>query len=476
MSKPTNKKPKTKNISVATRSDTFTGRAARYIFYTMLAYAPVHTLFSVWLGTALDIFSFTRVVMELLLLIGFGLVLVASAKKPWLKQAFKDKLFWVIGAFILLHLLLMAMQPKNIEAELLGLAYNTRYLVFFIYAALLAHLCSRAHLLKRSLQVVLASAFIVLAFGVLQQAILPANTMEKLGYSQDIGVLPIVLIGDNPEISRVFSTQSNPDAYGSYLLIIVTIAMVYLRFARQHSSRYVLVGIIGLGFINLLYTYSRSAWLGFVLGVIALIVLLVKQGVHRKVKREVKLVLFSVLIASVVVAGGMLYALGSGTTIEGNIIRNSEQMESIKGADEIRIENWQGSLDTVMAEPIGGGPSAAGPASLLTDTPNVNNNYYLQIALETGILGLVAFLAVIVAVFIRLWCWSTKSPIAAALMASFVGLAITNMFAHIWTYEAVAYTWWGLAGLFIVLGTSNSKPGTRNMKLGNREKKVARSK
>ena len=462
-----NKASAKKQIPV-TEPDSFAGRAARYIFYTLLAYVPVHIFLSTWIGTTLDVLEPARVAKEFVLLFGFGLVVAASARKPWFKHIFKDKLFWAIGIFVLLHLLLMAIQPTNIEAELLALAYNTRYLVFFVYAVLLAHLHNRAHLVKRSLQVVLASAAIVLVFGVLQHAVLPANTLEKLGYSEDAGVFPVVLVDNNPDFPRVFSTQRNPNAYGSYLIIIITIAMVYLRFARQHASRYVLVGIIGLGFINLLYTYSRSAWLGFVFTVVALMALLIKQGIHRKMKREVKLVALSVMVASTVIAGGMLYALSENMTLQ-NIVYHTTDQSTAQSSDEVRLAYWRSSLDAMREQPLGGGPGTAGPVSIHTDSPNINENYYLQIALEVGIAGLLAFLVIIVMVFSRLWRWSTKSPIAAALMASLVGLAITNMFAHIWVYEAVAYTWWGLAGLFIVLGTSKQKLGTR-------KKKVARSK
>jgi hypothetical protein len=47
-----------------------------------------------------------------------------------------------------------------------------------------------------------------------------------------------------------------------------------------------------------------------------------------------------------------------------------------------------------------------------------------------------------------------------ALLASFAGLALTNFLVHIWSNEAVAYTWWGLAGLYMVSGKTIVKNKT----------------
>ncbi len=436
--------------------DTFAGRLARYIFFALLGYMPLHIFLSVWLGTSLDILEPAKVAKEFVLLFGFGLAVAASVKKPWFELLFKDKLFWAIGLFALLHLLLMAMRPTDAEAELLALAYNTRYLVFFVYAVLLAHLYNRAHLVKRSLQIVLSVGILVLIFGLLQQIVLPANTMERLGYSQESGALPMFLVDNNPDFPRLFSTQRNPNAYGSYLIVLITIAMVYLRFARQYASRYVLIGITGLGLINLLYTYSRGAWLGFVVTIIALLALLVRQGLYRKLTRETRTIVLSALIAVSVVSAGMVYAIGDNQTLQ-NIVFHSSDQSVAASSDAVRISYWQQSLNQIAENPLGSGPGTAGPTSIHGSEININENYYLQLAIELGVIGLLIFLSIIVMVFWRLWQWSTKSPIAAALMASFVGLAVTNMFAHIWMYEAVAYTWWGLAGLFIVLGEQPKK-------------------
>ena len=80
----------------------------------------------------------------------------------------------------------------------------------------------------------------------------------------------------------------------------------------------------------------------------------------------------------------------------------------------------------------------------------LTENYYLQILHELGVIGLALFLAICVLVAKKLFK-KRSNTIALALLASFAGLAITNFLVHIWANEAVAYTWWGLAGVLIAM-------------------------
>lgn len=101
--------------------------------------------------------------------------------------------------------------------------------------------------------------------------------------------------------------------------------------------------------------------------------------------------------------------------------------------------------------PAGYGPGTAGLTSIRNQEQGtvLNENYYLQIAYEVGVIGLLLFLTILVMVTVYLWRQSAQIPVALALLASFAGLALTNVLVHIWSNEAVAYSWWGLAGLVL---------------------------
>ncbi len=90
----------------------------------------------------------------------------------------------------------------------------------------------------------------------------------------------------------------------------------------------------------------------------------------------------------------------------------------------------------------------------------VSENYYLQLALETGLLGLALFLAATFNLAVVLA--RSPEPIMSALLAAFIGLSLAGLFTHVWANDAVAYSWWGLAGL--VYGRANQ---SYNLKHGN---------
>ena len=451
-------KTSTKQPTKQPAPDTFAGRLARYIFFGLLAYMPLHIFLSTVIGVQFDVLSSVKVAKEFVLLFGFGLAVAASVKKPWFELLFKDKLFWAIGLFALLHLLLMAMRPTDAEAELLALAYNTRYLLFFVYAVLLAHLYNRAHIVKRSVQIVLGVSVGVLVFGALQYSVLPHNTLERVGYSREAGVLPMFFIDDKIDFPRVMSTIRDPNSYGSYLLIIIALAASYLRIARKHSSRYLLVGVLGLALINLLFTFSRSAWLGLALVVAVLLFFWIQEGRHKKLSKDAKIIITTALIGLAVVSAGSLYAMRDNYTVQ-NIVFHADESTYLETPNEKRIRFWIESTVAIIENPLGHGPGTAGLPSIRNQEQGtvLNENYYLQIGYEIGIAGLLTFLTILGMVVVRLWRMSHISVTAVALLASFAGLLLTNFLVHIWANEAVAYTWWGLAGLFIVLGEQPKK-------------------
>ncbi len=123
----------------------------------------------------------------------------------------------------------------------------------------------------------------------------------------------------------------------------------------------------------------------------------------------------------------------------------------LEDPNQLRIRFWQESLTAIFLQPEGTGPGTAGLASIRNDKQGtiLNENYYFQIATEVGVAGLILFLGIIVAVAYGLYR-RRSYLLAVALLASFAGLAVTNFLVHIWSNEAVAYTWWGLASLMFI--------------------------
>src|SRR5690606_12207539 len=121
-----------------------------------------------------------------------------------------------------------AIKPTDQDAEVLAVVYNLRFLVFFAYGVLLTKFYKPEWLAKRALQTVLGVGVVVLVFACVQYLWLPDDALARIGYARENGVLPAFFIDDKPDLERAMSTLRDPNSFGSYVLIPLAFALVYL--------------------------------------------------------------------------------------------------------------------------------------------------------------------------------------------------------------------------------------------------------
>ena len=419
-------------------------RASLYIFYFLLAYMPFHIFLSTWLGTSLGVLEGAKIAKDVLLVVGSVLAFAPSVRQKWFKQLLKDRLVQLILAYAALTVLLAAIKPADPDAEILGVAYNTRFLLFFLYAVLLTHLFNPKQVLKQSIQVVLAASVIVLLFGIVQYTFLPNNALSHVGYSRQNGVVPAFFIDDKPDLERVMSTLRDPNSLGSYVIIIGSLALAGLLKLKSLDAKKAAKGLLVLGGLCLWFTFSRSAWLGYLLAVAVLFGLM---GYQKKKLQLTKTHVFISLVALLLVTSTVVAV--RNTYFVKNVVFHADESTVLEDPNQLRTRFWQESAKGIVANPIGSGPGTAGLASIKNEKQGtiLNESYYLQIGTEIGVVGLGIFLAILALCCYRLW--GMQGTVAAGLFASLVGLVFTNALVHIWSNEAVAYTWWGLAGLIM---------------------------
>jgi O-antigen ligase len=98
-------------------------------------------------------------------------------------------------------------------------------------------------------------------------------------------------------------------------------------------------------------------------------------------------------------------------------------------------------------EPLGRGVGTAGPASVYNNNNvRISENYFLQVAQETGWAGLILFIAINYLIVCELWR-RRNEVLARILLASLAGITFINLLSHAWTDDTLAYLWWGLTGI-----------------------------
>lgn len=420
-------------------------KTSLWVFLGLLAYMPLHIFLSTWLGSSFGVLEFAKVAKEGVLVVGFLITLGISFRQKWFKPLLKDKLLWLIVAYAALTLLLAWQKPTDQDAETLGVVYNTRFLLFFLYGVLLTHLFPIKRLQSVAVKTVLGVGAIVVTFGILQFAVLPNDALGHIGYSRDNGVLPAFFIDDKPDLERVMSTVRDPNSLGSYLIIIIMLLLGLFAYGKSNKQQEWFAVYTGFALLCLWFTFSRGALLGLAAAVITFFVFGDNWLRRAIVQHSSKIIAVTAVTVLVLVS---VVFVARDTYLVSNIIFHADESTVLEDPNQLRIRFWQESVVAIGLVPEGTGPGTAGLASIRNDKQGtiLNENYYLQIGTEVGMLGLALFLAILFVLGRRIYRLRS-SPFALAVFASFVGLAVTNMLVHIWSNEAVAYTWWGLAGL-----------------------------
>ncbi len=344
--------------------------------------------------------------------------------------------------YLLLHIISWIATDQPNDTGLLATVYNNRLIWYLLIGYGLALLMPEPQHRRTFTRVLIGASTVVCLIG-LAQWILPKDIMTHFGYSIERGVKPNFFIDDKPDFPRIMSTIRDPNSLGAFLILPTTLLVILLTKLRDSKQRILIMGLLLLHSLAILLTFSRGAWIGMTVALIAVGIFTFKNHIHISVR---KLILPAVIL--IFLTAGVLYSQRNSYFVQ-NIVLHSDSKTVAADPNELRLEFLNKSINGVENNPEGNGPGTAGLVSTrLTDGGLLTENYYLQIAYEVGLMGLLIFVAFMIYVCKILWSLRHKT-IAQALLASFVGLACINLLIHGWSNEALAASWFMLAGLVI---------------------------
>jgi O-antigen ligase len=240
-------------------------------------------------------------------------------------------LWWPLGAFLALSTLSAVASPFPQFAYLGKWFHYQGLLTLWAYAGacfLLAQVADRRFLLTWVRAGTVAGGLVAL-YGVLQS----------------FGIDAANWLAPNFQLTRSFSTWSNPDFFGGYLLFPLAFSAAV---AGDKDRRWRAVGIATLLVVGyaIVSSLTRAAWLVGFLTAAAMFVLYIRRGAHwRRVLAISGVVLVAVLVLVTLTSGGALQErLTSAFTAE----------DSGTGG---RIQIWRESLPYTFSYPLlGSGP------------------------------------------------------------------------------------------------------------------------
>ena len=354
------------------------------------------------------------------------------------------RLEWIdalILGYMALGLLTGLLWTKNLYHIFVGAKYDFSFLWAFLLARHFSFTPAEKNTIYRW---TIYSLVAVLSFGLIQYWLLPPSIMTVFGYLPLAGghnwvpggALPMYhTIGEAGVTRRLLASFSGPNNYSFYLLWAIPFLWFYPPIKKTVKAWCTLPRLLSLvGIISLLLTFSRSAYLGLLGMFIGYLILVVKNS------KTLRQTLLWTMVGGVVTVGLVWFI--TPQLFDSVIMRVS----SSSGHFDRTVSAFQESL----TYPWGEGLGKAGPASCYFPDQYggclIPENWYLQVALEMGYLGLIIFLAVILVTARRLWA-TRADPLAAAGWLSLIGLSIACLFLHAWEDAAASLTLWSIIGL-----------------------------
>ncbi len=401
---------------------------------------PFHAFLTVWLSSLTGHYTLIRLWKEFLLVPLAAVAIYYLLKDKDLRRRFVES--WLNRLILVYFLVLavasavpLALNDVSAKAAWYGLLVDSRFLVFFLAVMVLV---SKSDWLKSQWQkLLLAPAVLVAAFAILQYLVLPYDFLKHFGYG-DSTISPYETINHNLNHLRVASTLRGANPLGAYLILPISVLAVYLaKEKRQRKDKLVIGG--GL-LLALIFSFSRSAWIGALVSIAAVCWLALEKHKARK----------GVLYAAAglaVIGIGLAAALHNNHTFQETFLHTESATTAKESSNYGHRASLERAVKDVARHPLGSGVGTAGPQSVYNkDLPRISENYYLQIGQEAGLIGMALFVGIIVLVLLSLYRQRTE-PMALALFAGLIGISVVGLLSHVWADDTLAYIWWGLAGV-----------------------------
>ncbi|NTW22340.1 tetratricopeptide repeat protein [Candidatus Falkowbacteria bacterium] len=336
-------------------------------------------------------------------------------------------------------------QPTSIDGFYWRQQGLITYAFYLLFAILLVFAINKRARAEKIITGLLLGSFFVSVIGILHWLNLDFLKLQKV------------------EHFRPGSTLGQPVFLGNFL-VLTTFLAAYKIYAAKNSKLKIFYGFLILSqFACLVLTYSRGAWIGFLVGAMAGAALLLRDRGMNILKRKN-------LARAGIAALSIFFILGASTIF---INRNSDYLlfDRLKssfnfsvGSVFLRFQYWQGALDLIKKSPVVGyGPETQRILFLDYYNPawgeqeNINafsdraHNEYLDVSLAGGVPALLGLLLIFGYLF-----WTslkglpsiedrTDRLLAIALLASLFGygaaiffsFSITETQALFWFYAVL---------------------------------------
>lgn len=368
---------------------------------------------------------------ELALLLCFGIWfykwLRYRKEKPYRESPLDFSIFMFMAVAVVL--LFVAAPDFSIGVE--GLRAVIQYMLWFF---VITQLIKSPEGVKKILNILLISGLLVSLYGIYQYIIAvqipPSWTDIKEGEVR----------------TRVFSIFTRPNMLAGYLTLLIPVAVGMLFSEKRRARKIYICTVILCMSLCLLFTMSRSGWIVCFISIVVFVFFKKKKLVAPVIVGIAALFVFTIVFLPSV-SNRILYLL-SGDYIESSST-GGRVYRTIYGYHLFMENFWTG-----MGHGQFGGSVALNHR--LNNTFSMDN-YFMKTAVEMGIFGLLAFLALMYSTFA--WCARAISKIrdsmqrdwAIGITSGLVAIMVYNLVENMFEIPLISSYFWMLAGIVMFL-------------------------
>ncbi len=306
----------------------------------------------------------------------------------------------------------------------------------------------------------------------LTQAMVLAATLEAVyGIAQYYGIDPVLRDPVRAGWTVAFGTTGNRNWLGGYMVMLLPLAVAFVLSAAQ---RWVAAGwAVCLGILHtaLLCTLGRTAWIGAVVALGAMVMFLRSKQIRIDAPRgALVLALLGMITTVFFLPSGPFAARGGDRAIERVKTLAPSELPDAMG---VRGALWRQTLPLIAHRPLFGyGPETfrlvfpqawteewqrlIGPRPHVIDKAH---NQLLDLAMSTGVVGVAGYLWAFAAMWRAGWRRMSTVPLTPALLvAGALAGTLGYLFQIEWQFSvvSVAPIYWCLVGLGAGLGGHNA--------------------
>jgi putative inorganic carbon (HCO3(-)) transporter len=284
---------------------------------------------------------------------------------------------------------------------------------------------------------------------------------------------------------RAFGTFEQPNPFAGYLALLIPVALGVVMsslftvqgfaFARRNWNALLAALALGAMLAAAIMSWSRGAWLGIAAGLLVTVVVQSRRALVLTIIAAFALT-FIVLLNSINLVPDVIAARLSGIADYFGVFDvRGVKVDDANYAVVERMAHWQAAWEMWLAHPafgVGiGNYAVTYPAYALPrwdDPLGHAHNYYLNIAAETGLVGLGAYVILWLAAFWQSWravraARGRWRGVAAGLLGMLVALSAHNLFDNLFVHGMAVQVGIGL-GMSAAINNRGQKSESREQR------------